>query len=105
MRAEVVDLEDRLTVRDAVARLIVKDSCATPDPSLRRIVEAFRASLDKSLSETFPIVSIDYQIHIDTAVNSITLRFLEFAGSDDVEGSIKGEDNFNRLTDSQLIKL
>lgn len=57
-RAQVVELRRAYAAKDDVVRSIVQDSCATLEPSFKRLVENFRVSLNKSLSATFRVRSI-----------------------------------------------
>lgn len=47
VRAGVAELQERLCLREVVIGSIFGDSCAMPGPSLRSLVENFRAVLNK----------------------------------------------------------
>lgn len=76
IRAELVDLLKRLCARDGVVRFIIEYLCASPEPSIQGSVENHSASLSKSMDEDFCAGSIGSQLHADTAINRITLRFV-----------------------------
>lgn len=105
MLGKVAGLEESLDARDAVIRSIVKDSCATLEPSLRGLIENFRADPDRSMSEAFCVGSTGSQFHADTAIDGITFRFSRRAATDDDGGFAKGEDVFDRVGGTEVIEL
>lgn len=55
--------------------------------------------------ETFLACSIGSQLHFDTAIDCITLRFSNMASSDDGNGSTKGGDVVYLPVDPEAIRL
>lgn len=77
MRAQVVDLQENLTKKDAVAKLIVHDLFATLATSLKSLTKNFRAGFNKSACDAFCIRFIDSELHADAIVDGITIHFWE----------------------------
>lgn len=67
-------------------------------PSLRGLVDSYRAGLNKSEAEAFRAGFIGYLCRVHTAIYGITFRFSEGAALDDGYGSTKGGD----IVDSPL---
>lgn len=103
--AEMVDLRELLRAADGVIRFIIEDSCASLGPSLWGLVDSFHVGLNKSVDDSFRAASIHFRCHADTAIDDITLRFLDGAASDNGDGLTKGADVSDPPIDSDVIQL
>lgn len=79
--------------------------CATLGPSLRTLVDNFRAGLSKSVSETFRAGSNRSQVHPDASVHGITLFFLEGAALHEGGGSSKDREVVDLQADAEAVEL
>lgn len=94
-----------MRVTDFGTRSIVVDLCATPDPSLRRLVENFRTGLSRSVSEALRASSIGSKIHTNAAIDGITPRISKRGATDDSAGSTQGEDVLDVSADTDAIEM
>lgn len=104
-REEMVHLQEKLAARDIIATSFVESTCARLGTSFRGVVEIFFAGFSKSVSEPFHVGSIYYQIHANTAINGIVLRFPGGTGSKDGGRTTQGEDVIVPLANPEVIEL
>lgn len=71
----MTDLQRKLGAKDAIPPFIVETSCVTFWPSLRGIVESFRAGLSKLVSECFCAGFINSQLRPCSALGGVTVCF------------------------------
>lgn len=75
---------------DDVIQAIIEDSCTLLGPSLRTLVDDFRAGLNESVGKAFRACSIVFQFHAIPAIEGSALRLSDGVASDDDDGCTKG---------------
>lgn len=92
IRAELDNLREILGPKDAAFHSILKRSCALPGPSFSSLVKISRAGPNKLVCDAFRAGSIWSPLHVDTAIDDITLRCSEATALDVGDASTKNED-------------
>lgn len=101
----MVDLRKKSTVKDAVVRIFLEDSCATLQPSFRGLAKNFSVGLDNFVKDSSGIDSIDSQVHASTVRDGITLGLSVYAPPDESETFTEVEDVVDKKYDTEVIEL
>lgn len=101
----MVDFLKQFGAKVGVIQSIAEDSCASLRPSLIGLAESFLACLNQSGNEVFGAGSIGSQLHVNTAIDDITLRFQKGAASDDCLGFSKVEEVVDPSAHLEIIEL